>query len=321
MPNLDGGHYFYTGLFPVRRDPVARPDGSITIPLLKLREALATLPNFSQVREGKDIGGETDRISPFARCRSTHFARFAVIDDPAFNGRDPVDAIKNAALGALGKGVDPLVHQPVDHLSRPWLLFATDFDAHDEAGLERWAEGLWERMEPELRAVFANCRGFEHVSSAASFAAYLRHGQLETTMSFNDYYIDPLNFAQPMKRILLMAGALFAAILIGSIWLRAELDAGWWVIALGVVLGLAAAIWLAYRQTMSKGARPFPTAPDSNLPSVLKGLYLRQKLTDFAIDQQGAAPEALHAAFGDFLRQVRPANLDGPTQAPGVLRS
>ena len=321
MPNLDGGHYFYTGLFPVRRDPVARADGSITIPLLKLREALATLPNFSQVREGKDPGGATDRISPFARCRRTHFARFAVIDDPAFNGRDPTDAVKNAALGVIGKGVDPLVHQPVDHLSRPWLLFAADFDAADEGDRDGWAAGLWDRMEPELRAVFANCRGFDAVNSGPAFAAYLKHGQLETTMSFNDYYIDPLNFAQPIKGILLMAGALFAAILIVAIWLRAELEAGWPLIALGVVLGLAAAVWLAYRQIMRKGARPFPTAPDSDLPSVLKGLYLRQKLTDFAIAQQGAPPETLHAAFGDFLRSARPGDKSGPTQAPGVLRS
>jgi uncharacterized membrane protein len=321
MPNLDGGHYFYTGLFPVCRDPVKREDGSITIPLLKLREALATLPNFSQVPEGDDPGGATDRLSPFARCRRTHFARFAVMDDPAYNGRDPTDAVKNAALSATGKGVDPLVHQPVDHFSRPWLLFATDFDAHEEADRDRWAEGLWDVMEPELRAVFANCGGFHEVHDRAGFAAYLRHGQLETTMSFNDYYIDPPAFAEPVKGILVMAGLLFAAIAAASIWLRAELDAGWPLIALGVVIALAAAIWLIYRQIMKKGALPFPTAPDSNLPSVLKGIYLRQKLTSFAIAQQGAEPEALHAAFGDFLRQTRPGDVAGPTQAPGVLRS
>jgi len=70
-----------------------------------------------------------------------------------------------------------------------------------------------------------------------------------------------------------------------------------------------------------RGARPFPTAPDSDLKSVLKGLYLRQMLTRFAIENQGAEPQALYDAFGKFLGEVRPGDVDGPTQVPGVLRS
>jgi hypothetical protein len=321
MPNLDGGHYFYTGLFPVRREPVKRADGSITTPLLSLREALATLPNFSQVPEGKDPRGKTDRISPFARCRRTHFARFAVIDDPAYNGRDGIDAIKNAALSLVHRGVDPLVHQPVDHLSRPWLLFTADFDAKEAADRDRWAAGLWERMEPELKAVFAACRDFQRVDGGKAFAAYLAQGQLETTMSFNDYYVDPPGFATPIKGILAVAAGLALAIVAAGIWLRSRIDTGWWLIALAVLVGLAAAAWLAYRLVMRAGAKPFPTTPDGDLPSVLKGLYLRQKLTGFAIHEQGADPDALHAAFGKFLSETQPADLDGPTQAPGVLRA
>jgi hypothetical protein len=321
MPNLDGGHYFYTGLFPVRREPVKRADGSITTPLLSLREALATLPNFSQVPEGKDPKGRTDRISPFARCRRTHFARFAVIDDPAYNGRDGIDAVKNAALSLIHRGVDPLVHQPVDHLSRPWLLFTADFDAKEAGGRDRWAAGLWERMEPELKAVFAACRGFERVDGPAAFAGFLAQGQLETTMSFNDYYLDPPGFATPIKGILAVAAVVALAIVAAGVWLRSRIDAGWWLILLAALVGLAAAARLAYRLVMRAGAKPFPTAPDGDLPSVLKGLYLRQKLTGFAIAHQGAGPDALHAAFGKFLDDTLPADLDGPTQAPGVLRA
>lgn len=321
MPNLDGGHYFYTGLFPVRRDPAKRADGSITTPLLMLREALATLPNFSQVPEGRDPGGATDRISPFARCRRTHFARFAVIDDPAYNGRDPINAVRNAALSAVGKGVDPLVHQPVDHLSRPWLLFAADFDAHEEADRDPWAAGLWERMAPELKAVFGGCRGFDADGDGQAFAAFLARGQLETTMSFNDYYIDPPPFAKPIKGIAATAAGLFLVIAAVAIWAAFRVHGGWWIGVLGAAAGLAAAIWLAYRLVMRAGAKPFPAAPDGDLRSVLKGLYLRQHLTDFAIANQGAAPADLHAAFGDFLKQTRPDDVDGPTQAPGVLRA
>lgn len=321
MPNLDGGHYFYTGLFPVRREPVKRADGSITTPLLSLREALATLPNFSQVPESRDPGGKTDRISPFARCLRTHFARFAVIDDPAYNGRDGIDAVKNAALSVVHRGVDLLVHQPVDHLSRPWLLFTADFDAGEAGDRDRWAAGLWEVMEPELRAVFGACRGFDRVGSAAAFADYLAQGQLETTMSFNDYYIDPPGFATPMKGILAAAAAGAIALLALAAWLIARLNLGWWLLVPAVLVAAAAAVWLAYRLVMRAGAKPFPTAPDSDLRSVLKGLYLRQKLTGFAIAQQGADAQALHDAFGRFLVETRPGDVDGPTQPAGVLRA
>ena len=47
-------------------------------------------------------------------------------------------------------------------------------------------------MEPELRAIFRHCHGFtEGRRTGEDFAAYLAKGQIETTMSFNDYWIDP----------------------------------------------------------------------------------------------------------------------------------
>jgi hypothetical protein len=313
MPNFDGGHYFLTGLYPVRLEPEKRPDGSITVPSHLLRETLASLPNFSQIPG-------VNRTSPFARCRSTHFARFAVIDDPAWNGRDPVDALK----GAL-KGVDLSVHQPVDHLSRAWLIMTVDFDAPDGSAesRDRWARDLWGLMEPELRAIFSPCVSFRHVDSAETFARYIARGQIETTMSFNDYWIDPMPAeGVSMKRIGLQIVGVLLLFLAAAWLIDREIDRfGWLVWVAAAILGLAAGAYAAYKLIMSRGARPFPTAPNSDLKSVLKGLYLQQNFTRFAIAQQGAAPDALHAAFGRFLAEVRPADLDKPTQPPGVLQS
>jgi len=317
MPNLDGGHYFYTGLFPVALETVARADGSVTVPSHLLREALASLPNFSQVRESQDADRRTERISPFARCRSTHFARLAVIDEPAFNGRDPVDAIKGAI-----KGVDLSEHQPVDHLSRPWLLFAADFDADEPDVLDRWATELWQLMEPELRAIFQHCTGFDRVESAEAFAAYLLRGQLETTMSFNDYWIDPMP-GRPLS--LAMVGWVTLAVLalfVGMAWLiQREWGGGWAVWVAAGLLGAGVGVWAAYKLIMARGAKPFPTAPDSDLKSVLKSLCLQQYFTRFAITQQGRSAEQLYEAFGRFLEEMRPDDVERPTQPPGVLHS
>lgn len=312
MPNLDGGHYFYTGLFPVNLEPVARKDGSITVPSHLLRETLAELPNFSEMPKAT-------RTSPFARCDSTHFVRLAVFDDPAYNGRDGIDAI----MGAI-KGVDLAVHQPVDHFSRAWLIFTADFDASDEGSRDRWAAGLWRLMEKELKAIFGHCRGFDKVDSAESFGRYIAQGQVETTMSFNDYWIDPL----PMKSLSMGTIGLTLLIGLGAVvglaWLaRREFgwDVGWLYWVLVGLLGLAVGAYAAYKLVMRVGARPFPTAPNSDLKSVLKGLYLQQRFTHFAIAHQGATPQQLHDGFGRFIAEVRPDDVEGPTQAPGVLHS
>jgi hypothetical protein len=332
MPNFDGGHYFYTGLFPVRWASEARRKGDTKVPSHLLRQALATLPNFSEAAGQR-------RVSPFARCKATHFIRFAVIDDPAYNGRDGGDAIMNA-------GSDLAVHQPVDHLSRAWLMVTADFDVPDgsDGARDAWAAGMWELARPELTAIFEHCRRFKHVDgddkdarpveSGEDFARYLAHGQIETTMSFNDYWLEPPPLPATAVKALVTV-ALLPALLAGLVtaYLR------WWpwqwpwrwqwpfdwggiLLTLGASLaGLALGVWLAYRLVMRRGARPFPTAPNSDLESVLKGLYLQQRLTRFAIDNQGASPEDLHRAFGAFLAEVRPEDLEGPTQARGVLKS
>jgi hypothetical protein len=310
MPNLDGGHYFYTGLFPVQLDSVQRPDGSYTVSSHLLREALASLPNFSE-------SSGAIRTSPFARCRSTHFVRLAVIDEPEFNGRDPVDALKQAA-----KGIDLLAHQPADHFSRAWLMFAADFDAVDAGARDRWAAGLWDLIQPELRAIFGHCEKFDEVGDGAAFAAYVARGQVETTMSFNDYWIDPLPFPSLSAGAILgtIAGALALFLALG--WLvHRQYGAGWWVWVAAALLGIAAGLWAAYRLVVARGSRPFPTAPDSDLKSVLKGLYLQQHLVRFAIAHQGADPAELHAAFGRLVAETQPANVDQPTQKPGVLHA
>jgi len=70
---------------------------------------------------------------------------------------------------------------------------------------------------------------------------------------------------------------------------------------------------------VAKAQAPLPTAPDSDLPSVLKALYLQQRFTDFAIAQQGADDEALYAAFKEFMDTHKPTDVNGPTQPPGVI--
>lgn len=326
MPSYDGGHYFLTVLIPIGRATCKRDDGTVTTPVNALREALAVLPTARQ----SPASAASTCVSPFTRSARTHFARFAVLDDVAFNGRLPSDAI----LGRLSKA-NPMIYQPVDRLSCPYLIFVADFDAQsgDGSELTSWCQELWTQMEAELRSVFRWCMGFDEVRDAASFTDWLGRCQVETTMPFNDYWTEPPTLARlPLWRLFLPAGlvALIAgAVLIqAGLWLVRRIAGdplpGWgWLLGAVVViaallLALAAAGFVAYRVVARQAAVPFPTAPNSDLPSVLKALHLQHRFTAFAIAAQADDPAALHARFGAFVREHRPAE-PTPTQPAGVV--
>ena len=321
MPSFDGGHYFLTTLIPVRTDADGPGDSHVH----QLRSRLARLPTALQSPASERRGLK----SPFARNRRTHLLRLLVIDDVAFNGRERIDAIKVAALTGIDhratNPADPTTPNPVDHLACPYLVFAADFDAQAGPAGEPQAflRGLWADAETELREIVEHCHGFSEVKDADGFARAVAACEVDTTMPFNDYWQTPPDLTKLGMSILpvLIPAAIGALVfLAGLAGLVFGEIAGW----VGLLLG-AAILYLGLRfavnAILAHGARPLPAAPDSDLPSVLKALYLRQNFVRFAIDHQGAAPADLHAAFGAFLAAHRPGDVAGPTQPPGVVRS
>ena len=331
MPNFDGGHYFLTALLPVKTGLLDDGDRSYTSHTHALRSYLAWLAPALQSREN-----EKRKVnSPFARNRRTHFARLVVIDDVAFNGRTGRNsllvalAMRAASLTGLGflKKFDPLRPQRVDQLPSPYLIVILDFDAPsgDDAVLDAYLRELWAEMGEELGHIVKHCDGFDRVRGAEAFAHALRQRQVETTMPFNDYWQSPPDLdalALPLAKTAAPAALGLAVLLAGLIgWLCAAHVAPWrWVACVGAAL-LLGGLAYAYRTVMRHGARPFPTAPGSDLPSVLKALHVQQKFVRFATDNQGADAGTLHAAFGAFLAAHKPENLEQPTQQPGVVRS
>ncbi|MGH6838408.1 MAG: hypothetical protein ACREDT_06345 [Methylocella sp.] len=321
MPTFDGGHYFLTVLVPVKTHPV--PDGSAS-PVHALRKRLDMLPTAQQTLAS---GSEQ---SPFARNTRNHFARFAVIDDVAYNGRATENSICLAIRNALSKKKINLVEaQPQDHLTCPFLLFTAEIDAASGADAERnsYLATLWATMEQELRGIFTYCEGFEGVNDSVSFAKYIASCQIETTMPFNDYYVDAKATVKSLPvwhadQILIPSGLGAILFLLGFVvWFIFR--GGIMLLLVGAVV-LAAGLWLAYATLMRAGAKPFPAAPDSNLPTVLKALHLQRTFTRFAINNQRLAAdpdsaEQFHTAFRDFAAENQPDNLATPTQQPGII--
>ncbi len=338
MPNFDAGTYFLTTLAPVRDGAVEDVDGACVSFQQRLRATLATLPTAQQTPATVRIGLQ----SPFARSLRTHLCRFAVIDDAVYNGRDPRDPI----VGRL-KGSDPLTPDAPDRLNCAYLLFAAEVDAVTEDGAalpatlseveqdavrDAYARHLWAAMEPELRAIYQNCVGFEGVEDGDGFADYLRRCQVETTMPFHDYWTTaPKLRTLPVALLAAAVGVPLVLAALGLVgWLLhlsatpllgLVLDAppGITLLSMGALAGLALS-W-ARRRVLERGDMPFPPQPDASLPGVLKALHLRERFADFAIARQGDDPATLHAAFGAFLKAEKPQDLTGPTQPPGVVRT
>jgi hypothetical protein len=332
MPTFDGGHYFLTVLIPISTEHV-REGTTVTSPVHALRKRLDKLPTTAD--KPASAGGKSP--SPFAGNTRNHFARFAVIDDVAYNGRTGRDTLVSAALRTVLTDA-----QPQDHLHCPFLLFSVDFDAASGSDAERdsYLAELWRTMEADLRDILTFCQGFDaQVKDAASFAAYMAKCQLETTMSFNDYYIDdPKLPAWPSNAFLWGAIASGAALLLGVAatllllvvglftpsmqqWLPAAF--GLSIVALVVLLLVVVA---AYASVMAAGGKPFPAVAYASLPTVLKALHLQRAFTGFAIEHQmqaagtdAASAQQLYDGFKAFLAANKPNDLQAPTQPPGVI--
>jgi hypothetical protein len=322
MPTFDGGHYFLTAVIPIRTAPVE--DGlAVTSPVHALRKRLSLMPTAAETPARG--GGQ----SPFARNKRNHFARFVIIDDVAYTGR----TARNT-LWARVRNDDLVVAQPRDHLKCPFLIFVVDFDAKSGADAERdsYLVELWNTMGQDLREIFVFCEGFKSkVTDAASFAAYIASCQLETTMSFNDYYADtPALPAWPEKKFLWAGVVSLFVLLLGLLGSLISPLQAWlphpFVLVIAGAVALVAVILAAYASIMAAGRKPFPSAPDSDLPSVLKALHLQRTFTRFAIDSQmqaagtdAASAQKLYDDFAAFVAANKPNDIGAPTQAPGVI--
>jgi hypothetical protein len=322
MPTFDGGHYFLTAVIPIRTAPVE--DGlAVTSPVHALRKRLSLMPTAAETPAHG--GGQ----SPFARNKRNHFARFVIIDDVAYTGR----TARNT-LWARVRGDDLVVAQPQDHLKCPFLVFVVDFDAKSGADAERdsYLVELWNTMGQDLREIFVFCEGFKSkVTDAASFAAYVASCQLETTMSFNDYYADTPTLPAWPEKIFLWAGVASLLVLgLGLLGLFMPSLPSWlphpFVLVIVGAVALVAVVLAAYASIMAAGRKPFPSAPDSDLPSVLKALHLQRTFTRFAIDSQmqaagtdAASAQKLYDDFAAFVAANKPNDIGASTQAPGVI--
>lgn len=313
MPNFDGGHYFFACLLPVRQSPTKSHEHA-------LRAAISVLPTGFPF--GKSVPGIAmpQPPSPFAASQTVHFARLVVVSDTIFNGRDRSDAISVA----IGRSPDPLVPNIVDQLSDAYLLVSLDLDAtsDDRTQIAATLAEFWSQVGPQLVDVFAELRDYVPGMAPDAVAAMMLRCQIDTAMPFNDYWATTPPLENTSKWVLAAPGlaalvAVAAVVLVVASALLGSTPIWAWIVAL--LVGVAAGLYVVYRAILRRALAPLPTAPHSDLASVLKALYLQHHFVGFALDAQGKSDDDLHRDFGAFLSTHAPSSPQ-PTQKPGVIR-
>src|SRR5580698_6743125 len=105
---------------------------------LQIRAYLATLP--------------TGEESPFAQVAGTHLCRLVVMDDVVYVGMPACE----------------------EHLQSKYLIFESNLDAADEAGLDIYLLGLAHHIPEHLDAIWSHCAGYPGSSDGPAFVAYMR---------------------------------------------------------------------------------------------------------------------------------------------------
>ncbi len=307
MANYDAGHYFLTMFTPVLTDGFVDVDGARRSHVQSIREKLMMMPTARQ-----DPPSERSQFnSPFARVPGTHFARFFVVDQLRYNGRRPSNAIFDLVVRK-----SLTIPEKIDKLRSPYLVLCIDFDAADgdDACLRAYTDGMWDNMQDVLVDLFQHCRRFDQVTDRDSWFDYVKACQITTAMPFNDYWTEVQKPGTHGWQILGACGGVAA---LGLMVARSTADPSWWIL----VWSLLAMLAVALAMILWWGTRPFPKAPDSDLPSVLKAIYTQQMFVGFSIDNLGADDQALYDAFGEFVDRHRPSDVDADRQPAGVLRS
>lgn len=104
--------------------------------------------------------------SPMARVPNTYLSRLFVLNDVPYQGRPAI----------------------LEHLKSSYLVFSANF----HGGLEDYLNGMWNAVEPELRAILQYCVGFDRVTNVTTFIEYIKACQVTTTFFFNGSSDEPL---------------------------------------------------------------------------------------------------------------------------------
>lgn len=290
-----------------------------------LQEILAGLPTSNDVPD--EFRKELDQWkAPPSLNDRTHFLRWAVITDLAYNGR-PRRSFLTQLLEDL-RGHRLTDAEPQTRLSRAVLLMSVIFDADDgsDKTVDNYLRELWANMKTELNLILPCLVGFEKENAATSFVQLVRRHQIRPAFSWSDYAWESDDV--PEGRYWGALATLLPLVLIPAITVArcSSANPGAWEIALAAALWISAFHWASQRfERLINTPSAVPSSPfdgragnDSTQPQtsrlrlrdIRKAMYLRDQMISFLSDLQCVSPddypERLHSEFGAFIEAHKP---------------
>lgn len=104
--------------------------------------------------------------SPMAKVPNTYLARFFILNDAIYESHP----------------------HNFDHLKSKYLVFTSNF----YGDRDKYLQGMWEAISDTIKEIWKHCVGFQRVTDAISFVAYIKKCQVKTTYYFNGSTDDSL---------------------------------------------------------------------------------------------------------------------------------
>jgi len=148
-------------------------------------------------------GWNAEPNSPMALVPNTYLCRLFVLDD-VYTESLPSAGILDTLSDLLPVVPDWLRRRALpaeDHLKSRYLVFCCNFHGGPAGDLDGYLRGMWRAIGPRLREAWEYCWGFETVTDADAFIAYIKRCQLPAALYFNGSNDDPL--AEQLKALYL----------------------------------------------------------------------------------------------------------------------
>jgi hypothetical protein len=171
MANVSGNAYALTILSPIR-------DGH-----------LGEVAYCDEVRSRLDSWNFLQN-SPMAKVPNTYLCRFLVLDDVFTESQAGTDFFGTLFdfLSIFSDRARRRALPREEHLKSRYLVFSSNF----HGDLDTYLRSMWMAASNEIRHAWEFCYGFDEVTDADSFAAYMKKCQLSASLFFVGSNDDPL---------------------------------------------------------------------------------------------------------------------------------
>ena len=131
-------------------------------------------------------GWNAEPNSPMALVPETYLCRYFVLDDvyvqslPGAGVLDTLSDLLPSVPDALRRATVPAE----DHLASRYLVFSSNFHGGPLGDLDGYLRGMWRAIGDRVREVWGYCWGFDAVTDADSFVAYMKRCRLPAALFF-----------------------------------------------------------------------------------------------------------------------------------------